>query len=52
MQRDTVGLLKKIGNVDGGWEAVTLDFKFEWSAAPFATGFFMKKGAETCVISI
>lgn len=43
LSRDTIGLLYKAAEVDGGWGAVELQRDQDWAALPFVTGTFLKK---------
>ncbi|KAJ5562636.1 hypothetical protein N7461_001397 [Penicillium sp. DV-2018c] len=44
LDRDTEGVLRRVADVDGGWESVELESDFEWSALPYISGTLVKKG--------
>ncbi|MCJ1407151.1 hypothetical protein MMC19_001221 [Ptychographa xylographoides] len=43
LNRDTAEMVKKIGELHGGWKTVELESTMEWSALPFVTGVFVKR---------
>ncbi|GAB7349500.1 hypothetical protein MBLNU459_g0210t1 [Dothideomycetes sp. NU459] len=43
LSRDTIALLSKAAEADGGWQSVKLQRDHDWAAIPFVTGTFVKK---------